>query len=71
MYRWVIAALLCSLEIGCVGRTGIYAPRLVPTVEHREATDNPACLACHDVGTLTSHAASDDCRGCHTLCRGC
>lgn len=71
MYRWVIATLLCTLAAGCVGRTGVYAPRLVPTVEHRETTGNAACLECHDVGNQTSHAASDDCRGCHTLCKGC
>jgi len=63
--------LLLALCAGCVTRIGIYAPRRADTPEHRRATANADCRACHDVSTRKNHSATDDCLRCHVLCRGC
>jgi hypothetical protein len=54
-----------------VGRIALYAPRLPPSEEHRAVTDNADCRECHDLTGRTSHATTDDCRNCHTICEGC
>lgn len=70
MKNWTMVAAVLCVTAGCVGRVALYAPRLTPSEEHREATDNRACRECHDPSERPSHDSSDDCRRCHTLARG-